>query len=125
MCDGADAAFEAWMEQYNRIYPLHHVYLDRRSTLTPFDNLKWQLCRKQLKGSSLEITSKVKALKFTGRPDDLSKLETSELESVMALIVGFIPLRYFSWRETEKNNGISNTFAYVVLAGEYNYLVPV
>jgi hypothetical protein len=120
MCDGAEAYWDSMMEQWGRQAKESTKYSDRRALLSPEEMFRWQLFRRNTKGKLLELPEGTHGYRFTGRTNDLSKLEWTELNPPgPVLILSTIPARKFGYGYW------LDGYAFLVLSGESVYLVEV
>lgn len=93
---------------------------DRRSNLSPGENMVWQEIRRDSKGKLLHIRAPVEARRFTKNIRTLAGLKREALEPGHYLIVSAIPISF-----RYRSGGGNDTGAFIVLANECNYLITV
>jgi hypothetical protein len=111
MCEGAAALY--WFEPAGQF-----KLCDRRSLLNAHESFAWQKIRRESKGKLLRIPRVLMAIKLLEKISDLSNHEHHPISPGYALILTYIPIRYWS------GGVIHDTFAFVLLHEESHYILP-
>lgn len=94
---------------------------DRRSNLSPSENMMWQEIRRDSRGKLLQIHGPVEARRFTKDIRTLAGLEKETLQPGHYLIVSALPIAI----QNRETRSVMNTSAFILLANESNYLVTI
>lgn len=92
---------------------------DRRGLLKPLEVFGWQRIRKESKGKLFEIRNKIAVWRLVRSISDLSNISCEDVDSGYALIISYIPIRFFYSR-----GAMYDSFAFVILYKESYYLLP-
>lgn len=102
---------------------------EKTSGLNPLQQLSLAHKAKNCRGKLMTLENAHMAYKLMGRPHELNKRELSQIQPATAMILDYkfmavTPEHFDTISGTLRGSGYSmDKFAYIVLIGEYNYLI--